>query len=168
MKSILNFQFLLPIGVLLLQMFISLFICIAILRKMCIVKKPLGGLEYSHAIFASITIFSVFLISTASAPAMFQTFKAYQNQRNPEWQLYFSKSGEFFLVILFFEVLLGLMILLFTKTVLSIGNGIKEIQEGSIPSALVTSGIVLGFAIVLRVMAAEVLEYITPQYINFR
>lgn len=168
MKVILNFQSLFPVVVLLLHAFIILFLCIYLLRKVGILKNPLSGLEYSHAIFGAITIFSVLLISTAGATALFQTFKTFQNQGNPPWQLYLSKSGEYFLVILFFEVLLALIILLFTRTFLLKGNGIKDMLEGSIPSALVFSAIVLGFAIVLRVMAIEVLQYITPQYLNFR
>lgn len=168
MKAILNFEFLLPITVLLLQVFIVLYICILILRKIGILKQPLGGLEYSHAFFATATIFSVLLISTAGASAMFQTFKTYQNQSGSIWQLYLAKSGQFFLVVLFFELLLGMVILLLTKTSLFVGNGLKEILDGNIPAALVTSCIVLGFAIVLRVMASEIMEYITPQYLNFR
>lgn len=168
MKAILNFEFLMPIGILLLQVFMILYLCILVLRKIGIVKQPLGGLEYSHAIFAGVIIFSTLLISTASAPAMFQTFKTYQNQSGSIWQPYLSKSGQFFLVVSFFELLLGLVILLFSKTFLSFGNGVKEILEGSIPSALIASCIVLGFAIALRFMASEAMEYITPQYVNFR
>lgn len=168
MKAILNLEFLLPIGILLLQVFIILSICILILRKLKVLKQPLDGLEYSQAIFASITILSVLLVATASAPAMFQTFKAYQNLNENIWNLFVFKSGEFFLVILFFELLLGLAILLFTRTFFSMGNGFKEIGEGKIPSALITSCIVIGLAIVFRIMAAEAMDYITPQYLNFR
>ena len=118
--------------------------------------------------FASVTIFSVLLISTSCVSSSFQAFKIYQNQGEGLWQLYLAKSGEFFLIILLFELFLVLVILIFTKRVSPLGNGIKEIKEGSIPLALLTSCIILGFAIVFRIMASETMDYITPQYLNFR
>ena len=168
MNTILNVEILIPIGLLLLQTGIILLIWISILKKIGIIKKPFDGLEYSHAIFTSVFILSVLLVATSSAPAMFQTFKTYQSQNGNLWQLYLYKSSQFFLIILFFEVLLGLVLILFTRTFFAPGNGIKDIVEGSIPSALITSSIVIGFSIALRIMSSEVVEYLRPQYLNFR
>lgn len=168
MKAVFNVEILLPVAVVVLQAFVVLFACVFALRKLRVLSQPLSGLEYSKAIFAAGVIFSFLLISTASATAMFQTFKVYQNQNEGLLQMFLAKSGQFFFIVLFFELLLALTILLFTKSFLSIGNGFKDILEGSIPSALITSLVVLGFGIVLRAMASEAMEYITPQYVNFR
>jgi hypothetical protein len=167
MKAILNFQIMWPIFIWLLQTMLFLFIGATILWKLGMIKRPLAGMEYSQAIMAAVTIFSVLLISTASAGPLFQTFKTMQNQGSPDWRVYGAKAGELLLVSLFFEVLLGLIMGSMTKAFMFLRKSSQQINEGSMPTAIIASALVLGMAIGLRVMTAEVLEYVTPQYINF-
>ena len=168
MKTISDFSFLLPSSILFLQAFMFLYISLLILKRIGMLKQPYNGLEYSQAIFASVVIFSVLLINTACLSASFQTFKIYQNHSVGLVQSYLSKSAQFFFIVLLFELILGLITLLFIKRSFLIGNGINEIREGSINCALLTSCIILGFAIVLRAMASEIIDYVTPKYFNFR
>jgi hypothetical protein len=168
MKPLLNLEMLLPVGILLLQIIVILFVCLTILKKVKIIKSPLAGLEYSQAIFACCILFAVFIIDTASVSATFQSFKTYQNQQISILQPLFSKSGQYFLVVLFFEALLGVLIYLVSKILFGLGKGIKEIESGNIPFSLLISAIIIGFSIVLNVMAKEVIEYIVPHYLNFR
>jgi uncharacterized membrane protein YjfL (UPF0719 family) len=55
-----------------------------------------------------------------------------------------------------------------SKILLGLKETAKEIEEGNIPASILLSVIILGFAIVLQVCAKEMIEYITPHYINIR
>lgn len=168
MEAILNLKIWLPVFVQIIQLLVFIPITIFTLKKSGVIRYPLAGLEYSQAIFAGVTIFSVLLISTSGAPAMFQFFKTYQQIGQVAWQSYLVKCGQFFFVTFFFELILGIIVLSFARRILFLENLLKEICTGSIPSALLAGSILLGFAAGLRIMSSEIMEYITPQYLNFR
>lgn len=168
MNAIFNFHNWMPVFVQVIQLLIFISVAVFLLRKTGIIRYPLNGLEYSQVVFAGVIVFSVLLISTSGTSAMFQMFKTYQAEQPIPRQLYFEKCGQYFLVTLLFELFLGLPLLLFASKALFSGNLIKEILAGSIPSALLAGSIILGLAIGLRVMSAEVMEFITPHYLNFR
>ena len=44
----------------------------------------------------------------------------------------------------------------------------REIEDGSIPTAILMGVNIIGFAIVMQFCAKEVIVLMTPQYINFR
>lgn len=168
MKEVLNFGSLLPIAIVLIQLFIFLFICLYLFRKFKVIKLPYAGMEYSQAIFAGAILFAVFFVSTALIPAIFQSFKTYQNQPINLLPPMFGKSGQLLLIILFFEILLGVLIYLVSKVLFGIDKGLKEIEEGNIPFSIFISVIIIGCSIVLHLMAKEMMEYITPRYLDFR
>lgn len=168
MKPLMDPLVLLPVVFLLLQSFLVLFICVTVLRRFKIIKLPFGGVEYSEAIFACSIVVAAFLVSTASVPALFQAFKVFQNQDAAIFPALSAKAGQFFLVVLFFELLLLLVSFLLSSVFSWMGSGTTEIAAGNIPVSLVTSAMVIGFAIVLKKMAAEMIEYIVPHYLNFR
>jgi hypothetical protein len=168
MHSILNFDILLPIGLLLLQAFLLLFICIFVLRRIRLLKIPYGGMEYSEVIVAAMFLFSVFFISTANIEGLFQAFKTFQNQQENVFSNTFSKFSQFFLVILLFELLFGIVSFFIIRILLGFKSSFREIQEGSIPSAILTGVLLISFAVLLQFSAKEVIQYITPQYLNFR
>lgn len=168
MRTILRFDILLPIGLLLLQALLLLFICVVVLRRIKLLKSPYSGIEYSEATLASMFLFSVFFISTANIEGMFQAFKTFQNQGQNVFSNTFSKFSQFFLVILLFEILFGIVSVFVVKLVLGFKNSLKQIEEGNIPSAIITGVIAISFALVLQFAAKEVVGYITPQYLNFR
>ncbi|MEI9910466.1 MAG: hypothetical protein WDO71_12845 [Bacteroidota bacterium] len=147
---------------------IILFLSVLMLRRLKMIKLPFGGVEYSQVIFVCSTLFGVLFIATAEVPAIFQTFKTLQNQSTGITQPLAAKSAQFFVVILFFEMLLVGLVFLCSKVFSWLEKGVKEIENGNLPFSLFTSTIIIGFSIVLKIMAAEIIEYITPHYLNFR
>jgi hypothetical protein len=168
MQSILNFQLLIPISLLVLQTFILLFIEVAVLRRFKILKLPYAGMEYSNLIIVAILLFGVFFISTADIGALFQSFKTFQNARENIFSNTFYKFSQFFLVIFFFQILFALISFFIIRLLLGFKNSIKELEEGNIPGSILMAVIILSFAIIFQFCAKEVIEYITPQYLNFR
>jgi sterol desaturase/sphingolipid hydroxylase (fatty acid hydroxylase superfamily) len=168
MKSILNFDVLIPIGLEVIQALLLLFSCITLLRKFRLLKLPYAGMEYSEIAFACFLLFSVFFISTANIEGLFQAYKTFENQQEQVFSNTFYKFSQFFLVILLFEFLFVFIAFAVTKVLLGFKNTYKEIQEGNLPSAIIIGVIFLGFAIILQYSAKQIIEYITPQYLNFR
>lgn len=168
MKPILNPAILLPVLFMLLQLLIVLFITIAALSRLNIIKPPLGGIEYSQAIFACSILFSVLFIVTAEVSAIFQTFKTLQNQSSGIMQPLAAKSAQFFMIIVFFELILAGLILLCSKIFTWLNKGVKEIEGGNIPVSLIMSIIIIGLSIVLKAMAEEIIQYIVPHYLTFQ
>lgn len=166
--SILSLELLLPIGLLVIQALIVLFICVGVLKRMRILRTPYAGMEYSQLIIATVFLFSVFLIAIADTTALFQAFKTFQNNKQDVLSNTISKFSQFFLVVLFFELLFGLISFLVIKLLLGFKNSFQEINEGNVPAAVIMSIVLLGFSITLNTCAKEILEYMTPQYLNFR
>lgn len=168
MKPILNPAILLPVLFLLFQFIIVLFFAIAILRRINVIKLPFGGVEYSQAIFACSILFAVLFIVTAEVPAIFQSFKALQNQSTRIGEPLAAKAGQFFTVIMFFELLLAGLIFLYSKIFIWLGKGVKEVESGNVPVSLIMSTLIIGSSLVLKIMAEEIIQYIVPHYLNFR
>jgi hypothetical protein len=168
MNSILRFETLLPVGLLVVQTFVLLFICIFVLRKLKILKTPYAGLEYSQLILASAFLFGVFFISTAGTGALFQVFKIFQNAGSKLFSNTVSKFGQFFLVILFFEFLFGLVSFFIIKLLFGFKNSLREIEEGNIPSAVLMAVITVSVAVVFQFSTKQIIDFIVPVYINFR
>lgn len=168
MKSILNPATLYPMVLLLIQLITFLFLTIWVLQRLKIIKLPFGGLEYSQVIFTCSSIFAVLLIASSGTSAVFQTYKTLQNQSTEIFKPLLSKSAQFFLVIVIFELLLAGLVFLCSRIVVWLTKGVKEIESGNIPISLLMSTIIIGLAIVLKVMAQEIIQYIIPLYLNFR
>lgn len=168
MSSIFRVEILLPISLLLMQAFTILLIFVAILKKINILKSPYAGMEYSQLVVASAFLFGIFFIATADTAATFQAFKAFQNAREKIFSNTFNKFSQFFLVIIFFEIIFSFICLLVAYLFLGLKNPKKEIAEGNIPACILLGFTIIGFAIVLQFSAKELIQYITPQYLNFR
>lgn len=168
MKPILNPAILLPVFFLLLQLLILLLLAITVLRRLNVIKFPIGGLEYSQVIFACSSLFAVLFIGTGEIQAIFQTFKSLQNQSIGIIQPLAAKTAQFFVVIIFFELLLAGMVFLCSKLFVWLSKGVKEIENGNIPISLIMSTILIGLSMVLKLMAEEIIQYTVPHYLNFR
>jgi hypothetical protein len=168
MNTIFRFDTLLPIALLTLQTFALLFSCMFVLKKLKILKTPYAGMEYSELIIVSAFLFGVFFISTADIGGLFQAFKTFQNIGTRIFSTTFSKFGQFFLVLLFFEILFGLVSAFVIKVLFGFKSSLKEIEEGNIPSAVFMAVIIISFAIVFQFSAKGIIEYIIPKYLNFR
>jgi hypothetical protein len=167
MNTLFRTDLLLPVALLLVQAVVLLFIFIWVLRKLKILRTPFAGMEYSQVMVAAAFLFGAFFIATADSSSLFQTFKTLQNA-GQKTSSGLTKFNQFFLVIVFFEALLTLISFFASKLLLGLKNTAKEIEEGNIPVSILLSVIIVGFAIILQVCAKEIIEYITPHYINIR
>jgi type III secretory pathway component EscS len=167
MNTLFRIDLLLPIALLFVQAAVLLFIFIWVLQKLKILRTPYAGMEYSQIIVAAAFLFGVFFIATADTSGLFQTFKTLQNA-GQKTSGGFTKFSQFFLVILFFEAMFAIISFFIINILLGLKETAKEIEEGNIPASILLSVIILGFAIVLQVCAKEMIEYITPHYINIR
>ena len=125
-------------------------------------------MEYSQIIVAAAFLFGVFFIGTGDSAGLFQAFKTFQNANKAVFSDTFSKFSNFFLVILFFEMLFALLSFFTVGILLGFKKPMKEIEEGNIPTAILAAASIIGFAIVMQFCAKEVIMLITPQYISFR
>src|ERR1700712_4758237 len=130
MNSILHFTVLLPIALLVLQAFVFLFICTTFLKRFKLIKVPYAGMEYSHLIVAAAFLFSVLFISTADIAGLFQAFKTFENANGSVLSNTFYKFSQFFLALLFFQILFGLVSAFIIKLLLGFKKPINEIEEG--------------------------------------
>jgi hypothetical protein len=168
MNTILRFEMLIPILLLVMQSFVLLFIGLFILRRLKLLKLPYAGMEYSQLIVTASILFGVFFISTADTGGLFQTFKTFQNANSKVFSNTFYKFSQFFLVVFFFEILFGLISFFIIKLLLGFKGTLKEIEEGNIPASVLMGVIIICFAIILQHSGREVIDYITPKYLNFK
>jgi hypothetical protein len=168
MKSILNPSLLLPIGLLLLQTIFFFFICVYVLRRARIIQFPLAGLEYSNVIVAGSVLFGVFYITTADIQGLFQAYKTYHNLGEGFGQNTFIKFGEYYMVLLFLEVLYAIIGFGIIKLLLGYKNSVQEIQNGNIPGSILMAVLLLSISLLLQRAGEEIVIYLTPQYITIR
>ena len=130
MNSILNFETLLPVALVLLLSYFILFITIFTLRRTHIIKAPYAGMEYSQVIIAAAVIIGAFLVAISCIPPLFQSFKTYQAQRTNLYQNTIAKFAQFFLVVLFFEIIYLLVTYLNTKLFFGKNQTVRKWKRG--------------------------------------
>jgi len=157
MNSILKFELLIPISLLVLQTMILIFLSFSVLKRLKILKVPFSGLEYSQVTVASAILLGILLISMADIAALFQSFKTYQNTKANIFSGTFLKFSQFFMLILFFEILFALLCAFVIKLVLGFKNSIKEIEEGNLPAAILMSVILICTSMILQLCAKDLI-----------
>jgi hypothetical protein len=166
MKFILRPEVLIPIIFLLLQLILFISGAIMILRKLKLLIYPISGVEYSQGIFSSSILFAVLLVGSSSIDGTLQAYRTYLAEGVPVFSPLMNKCAQFFLILIFFELLLGALVTITARLFQSFGKGITEIREGNIPMALLVSVMVLGFGFSLRVIAIGIVQWSVPTYIN--
>lgn len=162
-----TFDILLPIGLLIIQNFLLIIICMAILKRSKLLKAPFVGMEFSQLILAAAFLLGVFLIATADVTELFQAFKTFKNDGTHILSKTISKFSQFFIMILLFEILFSLICFLIARLI----SGFKKPEnaiEDDIPTSILIGVSMIGFALLLQPCTKEIIETITPQYLNFR
>lgn len=165
MKSILNIYDLLPVLLLVVQTFIFLLSTIAILRYLKLLQLPYAGMFYSKLLVAVAIIFSVMIISFVDVEAVIQATKSFRNYGNDFYRNLFIKFSQFILVI----VLTGFLFALLCFMSIRLIPGLRQSSatEEDMPGAILQSSVIFIMAILLYACAKEIIEIITPKYINF-
>jgi len=158
---------LIPIVLIILQCFVLLFGSITILKRLKFLKTPYAGMEYSQLLVGAAFIFGVFLISTGSTASIFQSFKTFQNGSEGVFTNTFSKFSQFFVVVVVFEVLFFLVGIVSVRLFAGFGKA-NQVNEGNMPVSILVAVVLIGFSIVFQFCTGEIVDYITPKYINFR
>ena len=167
MNTIIQPQIIVPIFLLLLQAGILLFVTISILRSLGILKTPYAGIDYSYAITAAAYIGGAIFISTAQISALFQSYKVFHNQGVDIISNIFHKFSQFFLVIVFFEIIYFL-VFLFSSKVFTGTKKLKDVLEANIPLSALIAVSTIGFSVICWSIACELINSMIPDFITIR
>jgi hypothetical protein len=165
MKSILNLYDLLPVLLLVLQTLIFLLITIAFLRYLKILQLPYAGMEHSKVVIAAVILLSVMIISFSDVGGVVQAVKTFHNYGEGFYRNLFIKLSQFILIIVLTECLFGLLCFIAIRTLPGFRQ--SSATEDDMPGAILQAVVILIIAILLYACAKEIIEPITPKYINF-
>lgn len=168
MHPLLNPQQLFPVTILLLQTLIFLFMTMVLLKKAKLAVIPFAGAEYSQVVIVSSVVFSVLFISSSSVTGVFTAFKTFQGQQLPIIKPLLLQASQYFVVLCFFELLLWGLALVYFKLFSWMGPVLTSIQQGNLAVSLVIAALLIGSSILLQAMSKELIDSITPQYLNYR
>lgn len=164
MKSIVQFEILYAVLLLIIQFLLLSFLMVMAMRKFGLIKYPIAGLEYSQGIFVSFILLGGYIIGLASILNVFDTVKAIQHAGQPVYVEGLIKFAQFFLVILVLETLYWLLILFSAKLFVGFKKPFEEIANGNIPASCLMAAMSIGYALLLKLAAKEMLELITPKF----
>lgn len=165
MKPILSIYDLLPAILLIAQTFIFLLCTVTVLRYLKILQQPYAGLAYPKLLTASVSLFSVMIISFADAEGVVQAVKAFHNYGEGFSRNLLTKFSQFIFIILLTACLFGLLSFIAIKVLPGFRKSLAD--EDDIPGAVLRVVVILIIAILLYSCAKEIIEIITPKYINF-
>ncbi len=167
MTSILNFEILYVVALIIVQFMLQTLVLTYVMKKKGLLKFPIAGLEYSQGVFVSFLVLGGYLIGLASINSVFETVKSAQHAGDPVYFTVFIRFARFFFVILVLYVLYWVLVLFSAKLFLGFKNPFEEIIAGNLPAAFLMSGMALGYALLLYFLAAELIELITPKFLVF-
>jgi hypothetical protein len=165
MKSILNIYDLLPVLLLVFQTFLFLLCAIAVLRYLKILQLPYAGMEYPKVVIAAVILFSLMVISFADVEGAVQMVKTYHNYSDGFYRNVFIKFSQFALIVVLEACLFGSLCFIAIRII----PGFRKTSDNDddMPGAIMKGIVILVIAILLYACAKEMIETITPKYINF-
>jgi len=167
MKRLMDLSILLPIGIIVVHLYLILSLWIFILKRLRFIQKPLSGVDYSQALFVGFIIISALIIGVGEVKGHFQVYRTYTSQDGDFFMPYLAKSSQFFIVVLFVQLLLGILIWGIGATLRDFGVGFKEIREGNLPFGILMGVIILGCSFILRSLVEHLIDLIVPRVIIF-
>jgi hypothetical protein len=165
MKSILNIYDFFPVLLLVLQTLIFLLSIVAALRYLKILKLPYAGMEHSKVLIAAAILLSMMIISFADVEGVMQAVKTFHNYEDGFYRNLFIKFSQFTLVIVLTECLFGLLCFIAIRIIPGLRQ--SSATEDDMPGAILQAVVILIIALLMYVCAKEIIEHITPKYINF-
>lgn len=164
MKPILNVYDLLPVLLLVIQTLIFLLSTVAVLRYLKILRLPYAGMEYSKVVIAAAMLLSIMIISFSDVEGVAQAVKTFHNYGDGFSRNLFIKFSQFMLVIVITECLFGL--LCFIALTIIPGSRQSSAAADDIPGAILQAVVISVTGILLYACAKEIIEPLTPKYIN--
>jgi hypothetical protein len=162
MKTIFPAHIWVTFPILLAQTYLLIYASFLLLRRMKLLKRPYSGMDYAESVRAAVIILGVLLMSSVDAPGIFQAAKSYGDSYGPSGNLFFLFFVRSFLVILFFSLL---FIIVNYLNIRFLFRG--EHSDASLAVSILFCAVAAGFAAVCWFTCKEVVDGITPRYINF-
>ncbi|RFM26562.1 hypothetical protein [Deminuibacter soli] len=163
MKTFLPTHIIFTFPLLIVQSYLVIYVSLLLLRRMKLLKRPYSGMNDAETLPAAFILLGVLIISSANAPALFQAVKSfgetYTSITEP-FLLFYARS---FLVTLFTSLLFIALNFVNLRFLFR-----ADYPVPNLPVNLLICAIGVGFAIICWYTCREVLDNMTPQYINFR
>src|SRR5688500_17499434 len=105
MKTLFPSSFVLAFILLVIQTYLLVYVTLLLLRRLKLLKKPYGGMDYAESLPAAVILFGVLIITSGDVAAIFQMAKTYvygNSSAGEAFYLFFVRS---FTIILIFCVL---------------------------------------------------------------
>jgi hypothetical protein len=138
----------------------------AFFRKRKILASPIGGAEYSSAIYAAVLLLGILIIAAGSTEFLFKSYKALSGRDDSFSSVLLSFSKFFGVTVASTVLYLGISIIL--TDIISGGKGQDELRSGNIPLGIIGAAIALGTAILIYAITQPIFEWLTPVVLNFR
>jgi hypothetical protein len=162
MKTLFPSSFMLAFILLIIQTYLLVYLTLLLLRRLKLLKKPYGGMDYAESLPAAVILLGVLIISSGDVYAIFQTAKIYiygNGSAGEAFYLFFVRS---FTIILIFCVLFIAMNFLNIRYLFR-----GHFQAPALPVSIIICSITIGLAAVFWLSSREVIDNMTPKIINF-
>lgn len=165
MKSILSLYNLLPMLLLVVQTLIFLVSTVAVLRYIKVLRLPYAGMEHSKLLIGATILLSLIIISFSDVGGVIQTVKTFQNYETGFYRNVFVKFSQFILLTVLTQCLFGLLCYVCIKIIPGLRQ--SSVNEDDMPGAVLQAIVIFLLALLLYACAKEIIETVTPKYINF-
>jgi hypothetical protein len=162
MKTLFPAHFVFTFFLLVIQTYLLIYVTLLLFRRLKLMKRPYGGMDYSESLPAAVILLGVLLISSGDVSGVYQAAKSYGGGNTfigEPFLLFFARS---FMITLIFSLL---FIVLNFLNIRFLFRG--HFREPSLTVSIILCAIIVGFASVCWLTCKEVIDNITPRVINF-
>ena len=163
MKTIFPSHIVYTFILLVLQTYLLIYITLLLLRKLKLLKRPYGGMDYAESLPAAVILLGVLLISSGDVSGIFQAAKSYGDVNTTIGEPFFLFFTRSFMIILIFSVLFVVLNFLNIRFLFR-----GHFKEPSLSVSLILCAIILGLTVICWLSCTEVIDNMTPKIINFR
>lgn len=163
MKSFFPAHFAVACLLVLIQSYLLVYFAMFLLRRLKLLKKPYGGMDYSEALPATFVILGVLLVSSGDIPGIVQAAKFFSTGDEPvsePFLLFFARAFAIVLIFVVFFVILNFM------NIRYLFGG--QFQEPTLVVSILLCAISVGLAAIFWPICREVIDNMTPKYISFQ
>jgi hypothetical protein len=145
------------------QTYLLVYMSLLLLRRMKLLKRPYSGMDHSESLTAAIIMLGLLSISSADVAGIFQAAKFYGDGPISMREPLFAFCAKAFLVILFFSLLFIFLNYINIRFLFR-----RDYQTPSLPVSIFLSVIAIGLALVCWFTCKEIVDNMTPRFVNFQ
>ncbi|WP_144888706.1 hypothetical protein [Lacibacter cauensis] len=147
------------------QTFILLLSIVSVLRKIKLLQLPFAGIAYPKLLITAAILLSTMMISFADIDGLMQSVRVFHNYGDGFYRNLFFKFSQFILLIMLSEFLFALLFFVSIRIIPGFRQSFAD--QDDLPGAILLSIVMLLLAFLLYCCTTEVMEKLTPKYINF-